>query len=262
MNYVKTVINIALKEDGYLEKASNKNLDSKRENAGRANYTKYARDLDAIPGFYNGKKQGYPWCDVFVDWCFVQAFGAEEAKKLLNQPEKSLGAGCKYSAMYFKNKGQFFEKNPVPGDQIFFLDSSGEEGHTGIVYKVDNKYVYTVEGNTSSEPGVVANGGCVRAKKYALSYSKIAGYGRPEYDEEVKKVKVSLSVLKKGSKGEEVKTLQRLLLALGYSLEHYGADGSFGGVTERAVKQFQAAKKIEVDGHVGQETWGKILGVK
>ena len=56
MNYVKTVINIALKEDGYLEKASNKSLDSKKANAGRANYTKYARDLDAIPGFYNGVK--------------------------------------------------------------------------------------------------------------------------------------------------------------------------------------------------------------
>ena len=121
--------------------------------------------------------------------------------------------------------------------------------------------MYTIEGNTSSEPGVVDNGGCVRKKKYLIGYDKIVGYGRPEYDEEVIKVKVSLSVLKKGSKGEEVKTLQRLLMALGYSLEHYGADGSFGGVTERAVKAFQTDKNIAIDGSVGKETWGKILGV-
>ena len=61
----------AIAEVGYLEKKTNKNLDSKTANAGYNNYTKYARDLDAISGFYNGKKQGYAWCDMFVDWCFV-----------------------------------------------------------------------------------------------------------------------------------------------------------------------------------------------
>lgn len=41
--------------------------------------------------------------------------------------------------------------------------------------------MYTVEGNASSESGVVANGGCVREKKYKLTYNRIAGYGRPNY---------------------------------------------------------------------------------
>ena len=67
----KRLIEIAEAEEGYLEKASNASLDSDTANAGSANYTKYARDLDAIPNFYNGKKNGYAWCDVFVDWCFV-----------------------------------------------------------------------------------------------------------------------------------------------------------------------------------------------
>ena len=83
---VDKVLAIAKAEVGYLEKRNNSNLDSKTANAGTANYTKYARDLDAI-GFYNGRKNGYAWCDVFVDWCFVQAYGAENAKKLLCQPE-------------------------------------------------------------------------------------------------------------------------------------------------------------------------------
>ena len=106
MNTVDKVIRIASNEVGYLEKKSNSNLYDKVSNAGNSNYTKYAHEFDTkYIGFYNGKKNGYPWCDVFVDNCFVQAYGVEVAKKLLCQPEKSHGAGCGYSATYYKNKG-------------------------------------------------------------------------------------------------------------------------------------------------------------
>jgi hypothetical protein len=53
--------------------------------------------------------------------------------------------------------------------------------HTGLVEKVEGDRVYTIEGNTSSLAGVVANGGCVRNKSYSLSYDRIGGYGRPNY---------------------------------------------------------------------------------
>ena len=178
----RKVINIALAEVGYLEKASNKYLDDPTKNAGRANYTKYARDIDQIPEFYNGKKQGFAWCDVFVDWCFVQAYGSHYAKALLNQPSRSAGAGCKYSAEYYKRAGRFVIANPQVGDQIFF-GSGDSVTHTGLVYKVDGSRVYTVEGNTSSAEGVVANGGTVAKKSYSLTYDKIYGYGRPNYDD-------------------------------------------------------------------------------
>lgn len=72
-------------------------------------------------------------------------------------------------------------------------------------------------------------------------------------------VNIEMTVLKKGKKGEQVKTLQRLLLALGYDLQKYGADGSFGGVTDKAVRAFQKANNLSVDGSVGQQTWNKLL---
>lgn len=182
MSNVDKLIATARGEVDYCEKATNSNLDSKTANAGSGNYTKYARDLDNISGFYNGRKNGHAWCDVFVDWCMVKTFGVDNAKKLLCQPSKSLGAGCKYSMQYYQKKGQFYN-SPKPGDQIFFIDSDGDGiSHTGYVYKVDSTYVYTVEGNTSSKSGVVANGGCVAEKKYKLNYARIAGYGRPDYD--------------------------------------------------------------------------------
>lgn len=179
--YVEDVIKVAKAEVGYLEKESKSNLDSKTANAGDENITKYARDLDKVTSFYNGRKQGCYWCDIFVDWCFYKAYGISNARRLLCQPSKSCGAGCKYSMRYYQNKGRFY-KSPKIGDQIFFKDSDGDIVHTGLVYKVAANYVYTIEGNTSSASGVVANGGCVAEKKYKLNHKRIAGYGRPAYD--------------------------------------------------------------------------------
>jgi len=139
------------------------------------NITKYAAFFDKEhPDFYNTKKQGAAWCDIFVDYCFVSTFGEKQALEMLCQPKKSAGAGCKYSAGYFKKAGRFFDK-PEAGDQIFFFDTKGEINHTGLVSKVDDKKIYTIEGNS---------GNAVKAHSYALDNKKIAGYGRPRWKEE------------------------------------------------------------------------------
>lgn len=110
---------------------------------------------------------------MFVDWCFLTAFGYEAALRLLCQPEKSAGAGCTYSLMYYRNKGQFHTSDPRPGDQIFFGSSTSNVGHTGIVEKVEGGKVHTIEGNTSDR---------VARRSYSLSDKTIVGYGRPAYD--------------------------------------------------------------------------------
>ena len=177
------IIQIALSEVGYQEKETNAFLDHDTINAGDENYTKYARDLDAM-NFYNGKKNGYAWCDVFVDWCFVAAFGEKDALRLTFQPSFFLlnrGAGCRYSYGYYQDEGRIFAE-PEAGDQVFFYAADGETiCHTGLVWAVDDTYVYTVEGNTSPQDGVVENGGAVCKKKYLLTDPRLAGYGRPNY---------------------------------------------------------------------------------
>ena len=168
------VIAVAVAELGYKEKASNAQLDDKAANAGSGNYTKYARDIDEKwPSWYNGKKNGFEWCDMFVDWCFLTAYGYENALRLLCQPEKSCGAGCTYSLRYYKNKGQFHTSGPKPGDQIFFGSSLDNSTHTGLVESVDTKQVQTIEGNSSDQ---------VIRRSYALTNDRILGYGRPAYD--------------------------------------------------------------------------------
>ena len=72
---------------------------------------------------------------------------------------------------------------------------------------------------------------------------------------------VTLRVLRKGSKGESVRALQRLLIAAGFGCGSCGADGDFGIGTQSAVRAYQQANGLAVDGVVGANTWGKLLGV-
>lgn len=172
--YAADLIKTAKAEVGYKEKASNSNLNSKTGNAGHANYNKYAAEIDKnYPKFYNGKKNGYDWCDIFADWCFIHTFGLTKALQLTCQPKKSAGAGCYYSLNYYKRAGRFHESNPQPGDQIFFGSSQNDVWHTGIVVDVDDDTVYTVEGNSSDG---------VASRSYGLKNKTIVGYGRPAYD--------------------------------------------------------------------------------
>lgn len=61
-------------------------------------------------------------------------------------------------------------------------------------------------------------------------------------------------LLKKGSSGDSVKTLQKMLITCGYSCGSYGMDGDFGKDTEIALKKFQQDFQLEIDGIYGEES--------
>ena len=166
----KNLLAIAAAEIGYKEKETNANLDNPTANAGDGNYTKYARDL-AAAGYYQASKQGFDWCDLFFDWCFLQLCGSREKAEDLTCQTGLYGAGCEFSARYYKEQGRFFTSNPQPGDQIFFKNFD----HTGIVEKIENGVIITIEGNTSN---------MVARRTYSIGSGEIEGYGRPKYDVE------------------------------------------------------------------------------
>ena len=250
------VIELADLEVGYLEKASNSQLDDKTANAGSANYTKYARDMDIL-GVYNGPKQGYAWCNVFIDWLFYKALGIDRATELLI----GWNAGCTQDWRWFVSAKRIVS-DPQRGDLVFF----GNCDHIGIIENVDNNYIYTIEGNTSNKAELIVNGGTVARKVYSKSSKYIKGYARPNYNEYNgqnggNEQPVNYPVLRKGSSGQYVRILQNALLAKGYKLPKYGADGSFGKETEEAVRQLQKDAGAVVDGVVGKETWGIINSI-
>lgn len=259
MSEIKKILDIANAEVGYLEKASNYNLDDKTANAGDKNYTKYARDMDNL-NVYNGKKQGYAWCNVFVDWCFVQALGVDRARELLI----GWSAGCTQDYNWFKAKGQTVLQ-PQAGDLVFFGDLS----HIGIVESVDNDRIYTIEGNTSNAAELIINGGTVAKKSYLKTSKYIYGYARPKYDAQIEENSINetqnntsneiiYSTIRKGSKSNLVRIAQEKLIVKGYVLPKFGVDGDFGSETEETIKQLQRDAGIAVDGIVGKDTWAVL----
>jgi len=254
MSYTASeLLKIASAEIGYKEKKTNSNLEDKSANAGSNNYTKYARDL-ASAGYYNGSKNGYSWCDVFVDWCFYQLCGKNKKKaEEMECQTGDLGAGCKYSLNYYKNAGRL-SMNPQVGDQIFFCYSgTGIAEHTGLVESVTASEITTIEGNSGDK---------VRRLTYKRTDKTIIGYGHPKYDAEATQAPVPVTnhdIVKLGSKGSSVKEMQERLIALGYSCGKYGADGDFGSSTLTALKKFQKSNSLTVDGICGPLTWSVLL---
>lgn len=111
------------------------------------------------------------WCACFVSWCAEQG-GYIEAGVI---PKFSL---CSDGVTWFKQHGQWQDRNyePAPGDIIFFdWTRDGQDGnadHVGIVERVENGTVYTVEGNS---------GDACRQRSYTIGYYEILGYGVPAY---------------------------------------------------------------------------------
>lgn len=73
----------------------------------------------------------------------------------------------------------------------------------------------------------------------------------------VKTVSVELNMLSSGNRGNQIRTAQRLLNALGYNSG--SVDGIFGAKTKAAVVKFQKAKGLDADGIVGSKTWNALL---
>ena len=258
----KQLVEIATAEIGYHEKATNANLDSKTANSGKGNYTKYGRDLYKA-GYYNGNKQGFDWCDQFVDWCFFKLCGSKDKAEYIECQTGNYGAGCGFSLKYYKAAGRF-DKNPKVGDQIFFkyTDDDSTADHTGIVVRVTDSLVETIEGNSGNE---------VKRKAYQRNDKTIVGYGHPRYDAEPKKTTtelsaktctVSMPIIREGSSGSAVKTLQRLLRQLEYvgnDGKLLAVDGKFGPSTKAALIRWQKKHLGGSDGICGVKTWTKIL---
>ena len=248
---IEKVLNIARSEIGYHEQGDN--------------ITKYAAEMDQTD-WYNGPKNGFPYCDVFYDWLFKKAFGDQLGREMICQPAKSAGAGCLFSAQYYKQHGRWTNV-AEPGAQIFFSYSPGEYSHTGIVESVNGGTVTTIEGNTSDSVG---------RRQYPVGSSNIVGYGIPRWELATGSSSGTTptpsvdpvpqpsggGIIRKGAKGAKVRELQEKLIKLGFSCGPDGADGDFGNNTRTAVIEFQKKafpnEPVEWDGEVGPKTQAAI----
>ena len=266
-----TAVAVAIKEDGYLEKKSVSNLGSKTGNAGKSNYTKYEEELFGTNGNY--------WCATFVSWVIWVACGKDKdkAKEIMF----TLSKGCETIRTQFVKKKRY-GSTPKKGALIFFKGTRhAGANHIGMVTKVDGTYVYTIEGNTSSDAGVVDNGGSVNQKKYKLTATSIMGYGYPKYDGDsatTKKPTTVASTSKKAYSGKfpklpargyfKNKDVSSEVCKLKKFLNWYGGYGldeknkNYFDKTVDAVKKFQKSVGITVDGEFGEKSLAKAKAVR
>lgn len=274
---IEKVISIAKGEVGYLEKATNSDLDSFTGNAGYNNYTKYWRDI--YPDY-----QGQPWCACFVTWVFVKAFGKDIAKKLLKH----------YPYVYCPTMQGLFTLNAKPkvGDIVIFKYGN-QFTHTGLVISVDGDYFETIEGNTSSGNKIIANGGGVCKKGYYNSNLPGTKFCRPDYSiveenttetKAEKKISTHLRdwqaaynatygtrILVDGEDGTQTQTaLSKALIKVGSKNALVGwvqcrlgckIDNEYGNLTKQAVINFQKKYGLDADGIVGKNTFKKLLEI-
>lgn len=139
-----------------------------RVNGHWVNDSKYNRWFGKIPG-YPRDGYDYPYCAAFVAWL------ADKAGVRGLYPHT---ASCEVGVSWFKQRGQFSEY-PAIGAQVFFGKNGGS--HTGIVYKYDETYIYTYEGNTNGNGSAEGDG--VYDKKRLRRDSYVYGYGYPAFPE-------------------------------------------------------------------------------
>jgi len=123
-----------------------------------------------VKNTYSGQ---YSWCQVFVSYCANQCGISTNII-----PKK---ASCQQAVNWFSSQGRYHKRSsgylPKIGDIVYFsTDGTSTAHHVGIVYNVDNSYVYYVDGNnTTMNPH-----GVCKSKKVGTS-AKILGYASPNY---------------------------------------------------------------------------------
>lgn len=178
-----------------------------------------------------GLIKGYLWCD-----------SPEDATPVYNSAQDKSANGMRTAC---KTKGEIATVPNVPGTLVFMNNHVGVYIGGGEVIEARGKKYGVVKTRLTDRPWT------------SWGYCPYITYEVPAQ----KTINVDLPVLKKGAKGDAVRAMQFLLIGYGFDMEGYGADGSFGGATERALIEFQKVTGIAPDGSCGRETWTKLLGL-
>lgn len=200
----------------------------------------------------------YAWCAAWASTVLNRADIGEEVTS----------DSCTLMQRYMSESPDWSEPDdwPIPGDYIFFdFDNKKEErplDHVGICvgFNNDTLQITYVNGNGDSSYYVTEEEINVNAKgkdghnlvAYWMRYVGDEETEKPEYED--KEVELKVRQLHKGMTGGDVKSLQRLLFADGYSVGKSGDDGDFGNDTEKAVINYQKDHELDPDGIAGEKT--------
>lgn len=211
---------------------------------------------DYIIDVYNNQRPSGSYKMTHSDpWCHATQSAA--AYKSGNQNVIPNTCYCPTGVNWFKNKGRWVGRyyknyNPQPSNIIYYdWGGDGVSDHVGCIIERSGTMLRVREGNYKD----------ALLDRWISMYSAcIMGYGIPLWTA-TNNTTVPVAErnwLQKGDSGEKVKDLQTKLIACGYDCGSYGADGDYGSATVAAVKKFQSAMGITVDGAAGEITLAKL----
>ena len=217
-NQINNIINQFFSWEDYKEKKERnyKYYEKKSENAGNKNYCRFNRIYENIVGYKdgvidNGDIENAAWCASTILATYYEALvesvdtSVDEGQLIINRTKineinevkrlllceddfNNKYDYCRVKSYFtkFRSKDQWHTTNPQRGDLIIFGYPPSTCNHIGLVYGVDNKTVYTIEGNTASDNS--KDGLCLKIKEYPLykdykaNERQILGYCRPKYN--------------------------------------------------------------------------------
>ena len=214
----------------------------------------------------SGKKSSCDGCK----WNGKQAYDCAQltryACKAAGQ-ELVSGANSQWNKVPWEKKGPIATLPDVPGVILYHVNSSGTMTHTGV-------YIgggYAVEAR-AAKYGVVKTTVASRSWTHwaalpgVLTGEAVQSPAQPDEAPEneaqtqtdaAEAGVIQMNTLRNGNRGTQVKVLQFLLDEHGFDCGK--ADGIFGKKTLAAVKAYQKARGLTVDGICGKNTWTKIL---
>ena len=215
----------------------------------------------------------YPWCMVFVWWCFREA----GLSRLFYGGGKA--ASCTALKRWAEREGQWVTGDYRPGDVLLYqIDEDAYADHTGILVRADGSALIAIEGNTNDKVARVRRTPDQLWGAWRPPYRKTEESIAPAADSRVDASRQSgvpqaedtpspgaqtatilLPELAKGAVGETVRAMQILLIGRGYHCGRWAADGDFGDDTALALLRFQQRSGLAVDGICGERTWTKLL---
>lgn len=177
------------------------------------------------------------------------------------------GANSQWRKVAWEKKDVISTLPDVPGVILYHVNSSGTMTHTGVY--IGGGYAVEARG---AKYGVVKT--AVKDRTWThwaalpgvLTGEQVQTHAPPEETQESAKETttatteagvIEMKTLRNGNRGTQVMVLQFLLNEFGFDCGD--ADGIFGTKTTAAVKAYQKAKGLAVDGICGKNTWTKIL---
>lgn len=166
------LVEVARTQLGYIEKASNSQLEYKTANAGTANYTQYGLWY----GYGNVTYVNNSWCAIFVSWCANQA---EISRSIIEKERKVKSMYENFDELGLLHLSHARGGTYVPkyGDIVFFRSNGSDYQHvaivTGVSYSEGEQIVNYIEGNSAQHN--------VRESQKNLSSTEISAFASPAY---------------------------------------------------------------------------------